>query len=99
MVPLRDHLPNSFHGALEFLHRPHDATLDQFEFRADGCTQLLQSSVICVDVLDRVCRLREFPEEVILRSDGMEQDREMLREAASGCEQRWRKDVVKGCYS
>jgi len=68
MLPLRDHLPNSLHDALEFLHRPHDATLDQLEFRADGCTQLLQSGVIRVDVLDRVCRLREFPEEVILGS-------------------------------
>jgi hypothetical protein len=96
MFPLRDRLPNSLHDALEFLHRSHDATLDQLEFRTDGCTQLLQSSVICVDVLDRVCRLREFPEEVILRSDGMEQDREMLREAASGCKKRWRKDRVRG---
>jgi hypothetical protein len=99
MFPLRDRLPDSLHDALEFFHRPHDATLDQLEFRADGCPQLLQSGVICVDVLDRVCRLREFPEEVILGSDRMEQDREMLREAASGCEKRWRKDLVRGCYS
>ena len=72
MFPLRDRLSNSLHDALEFLHRPHDATLDKLEFRADGCTQLLQSGVVCVDVLDRVCRLGEFPEEVILRSDRME---------------------------
>lgn len=71
MFPLRDHLPNNLHDALKFLHRPHDATLDQLEFRADGYTQLLQGSVICVDVLDRMCRLREFPEEVILGSDRM----------------------------
>jgi hypothetical protein len=72
MLPLRDHLPNSLHDALEFLHRPYDATLDQLEFRADGYTQLLQSGVICVNVLDRMCRLRVFPEEVILGSDRME---------------------------
>lgn len=91
MFSLRDHLPNSLHDVLEFLHGPHDATLDQLKFRADGCTQLLQRSVICVDVLDRVFRLRKFPEEVILGSDRMEQDGEMLREAASGCEKRWAK--------
>ena len=72
MFPLRDHLPNGLHNALEFPHRPHDATLDQLEFRADGCAQFLQCSVIRVDVLDRVCRLREFPQEVILGSYRME---------------------------
>lgn len=71
MFPFRDHLPNSLHDGLKFLYRPHDATLDQLEFRADGCAQLLQGSVICVDVLDRMRRLREFPEEVILGSDRM----------------------------
>lgn len=72
MFPLRDRLPNSLHDGLEFLHRPHDATLDELEFRANGRAQLLQSGVVCVDVLDRVCRLREFPEEVIFGSDRME---------------------------
>lgn len=72
MFPLRDRLPNSLHDGLEFLHRPHDATLDQLELRADACTQLFQGSVICVDVLDRVRRLRKFAQEVILGSDRIE---------------------------
>lgn len=72
MFSLRDHLPNTLHDVPEFLHRAHDATLDQLEFRADRHTQLLQHSVIRVDVLDCVPGLREFPEEVILGSDRME---------------------------
>jgi len=72
MLSLRDRLPNSLHDALEFLHRPHNATFNQLEFRADRCTQLLQSSVVRVDVLDRVCGLRVSPQEVILGSDRME---------------------------
>ena len=87
MISLRDRFPNSLHDALKFPHGPHDATLDQLEFRADGRTQLLQRSVIRVDVPDCVRGLREFPEEVILRSDRMEEDGEMLREAASGREE------------
>src|SRR6266478_4012379 len=99
MISLRDRLPNSLHNALEFLHGSHNATLDQFKFGADSCTQLIQSSVICFDVLDRMCRLRELPEEVILGSDWMKQDGEMLREAASGSEERWQERHGKGCYS
>jgi hypothetical protein len=72
MFSLRDHPPNSLHDALEFPHGAHNATLDELEFRADGHTQLLQRSVIRVDVLDCVRGLREFPEEVILGSDRVE---------------------------
>jgi hypothetical protein len=36
--------------------------------------------------------LREFPEEVILRSDRMEEDREMLRDATSGRKECWQGD-------
>ena len=92
MLSLRDHLPNSLHDTLEFPHGPHDATLDQLEFRADGRTQFLQRSIIRVDVLDRVHGLRELPEEVILGSDRMKEDREMLREAAPGREECWQRD-------
>lgn len=86
MVSLRDHLPNRLHNALEFPHGPHHAALNQLKFRADGSTQLLQRGVICIDILDRMCGLRESPEEVIFRGDGMEEDGEMLGEAAPGCE-------------
>lgn len=92
MFSLRDRLPDNLHDVPEFLHGAHNATLDQLKFRADGHTQLLQRSVIRVDVLDCVLGLREFPEEVILRSDRVEQDREMLCEAASGREECWRRD-------
>ena len=92
MISLCDRFPNSLHDALEFPHGPHDATLDQLEFRADGRTQLLQRSVIRVDVPDCVRGLREFPEEVILRGDRMEEDGEMLRKAASGREECWQRD-------
>ena len=41
MVALGDHFPDRLHDALDFLHGPHDAALDQLEFRADGRTELL----------------------------------------------------------
>jgi len=43
--------------------------------------------MVRVNVLDRVRSLREFTEEVILGSDRMEDDREMLGETASGREE------------
>jgi len=43
--------------------------------------------VVCVNVLDRVRSLRELAEEVILGSNGMEEDGEMLGETTSGREE------------
>lgn len=86
MVSLRDGLPYGLHDALKFPHWSHHATLDQLELRADRRPQLFQRSMVRVNVLDRVFSLREFAEEVILGSDGMKDDGEMLGQAASGRE-------------
>jgi hypothetical protein len=87
VVSLRDHLPNGFHNTLKFFHGPYHAALDQLELGADGCPQLLQCGVVCVDVLDRVRSLGELAEEVILGSNGMEEDREVLGETTPGREE------------
>ena len=87
VVSLRDHLPNSFHDTLKFLHGPYHAALDQLELGADGCPQLLQCGVVGVNVLDRVRSLGELAEEVILGSNGMEEDREVLGETTPGREE------------
>jgi hypothetical protein len=88
VLSLRDHLAYRLHNALDLLHGAHNATLDQLKFRADGCTQFLQRSGICVDVLECVRRLGELPEEVILGGDRVKEDRKVLREAASAREKR-----------
>lgn len=98
VVSLRDHLPNGFHDTLKFLHGSYHAALDQLELGADRCPQLLQCGVVCVNVLDRVRSLRELAEEVILGSNGMEKDGEMLGETTSGreecCPKRGHKSVM-----
>jgi hypothetical protein len=89
VISLRDHLAYRLHSALEFLHGPHNAALDQLKLRADGRTQLFQRSVICVDVPDCVRSIRKLPEEIILGSDRVENNVEVLSEAAPGGEKRW----------
>lgn len=87
VVSLRDHLPNGLHDVLKFPHGPYHAALDQLELGADRCPQLLQCGVVCVNVFDRVFSLRELAEEIILGSNGMEEDGEMLGETTSGREE------------
>jgi hypothetical protein len=84
---LRDRLPYGLHYALEFPHGPHHPALDQLELRANRRPQLFQRGVVCVDVLDRVRSLRELSEKVILGSNGMEKDGEMLGQTTACREQ------------
>ena len=86
MVSLRDHLPDGLHDALKFLHGPHHAALDQLELGADSRSQLLQRGIVRFNIPDRVRGLRKFSEKVILGGDRMEEDGEMLGQAASGRE-------------
>jgi hypothetical protein len=45
--------------------------------------------LIGIDVLDRVFGFWEFPQEIVLGGDRMEEDGKVLREAAPGCEKCW----------
>ncbi len=93
MISLGDHFPDGFHDSLEFLDGTHNAALDQLNLRGYGRPEFLQSGVIGIDVLDRVCGFWEFTQNVIFGCDGMEEDRKVLGEAAPGREKSWRRVI------
>lgn len=78
MFPLRYHLSDSLQHLLQLLHGTNDSAINEFEFGVYGCTKFIESGLVSVDVVESVRAIRVFGEDVIFRSDGLEDGGEML---------------------
>lgn len=88
MFPLRDHLPDGLHHLLQLLHRPNDSAVNKLEFWIDSRAELLESGLVAVDVVEGMCAVRVFGEEVIFGSDGFEDGGKVLGEVRAIREER-----------
>lgn len=89
MFPLRDHLSDSLQHLLQLLHGTNNSAFNEFEFGVYGCTEFIESGLVSVDVVQSVRAVRVLGEDVIFRSDGLEDGGEMLGEVGTAREERY----------
>ena len=87
MIPLRYHLADGLHDALELLEGPNDPAVDELELGKDGRAELLERAVEAIDVLDGLRRLWVLRLEVVLCANGVIDGCEVLGVAGAAREE------------
>ena len=87
MIPLRDHLADGLHDALELLEGPDNPAVDELELGEDGGAELFERAVEAINVLDGLRRLWVFRLEVVLCANGVIDGCEVLGIAGAAREE------------